>query len=196
MRDGREAGRLLYLVGASGSGKDSLMWYARSRLADDASVAFAHRYITRDPDAGSENHVALAAAEFEARRRAGLFAMDWTSHGHAYGIGIEIDQWLAAGLTVVVNGSRQYLPVARQRYPGLVPVRIAVSADILAFRLRARAREDAAAIEARLQRHACLPDGDGTGVTIRNDGTLAEAGEAFVALIRRHARNMEDPACG
>ncbi|OGB24807.1 MAG: hypothetical protein A3I66_02575 [Burkholderiales bacterium RIFCSPLOWO2_02_FULL_57_36] len=92
---------LIYVVGASGSGKDSLMDYGRERLADVSGVLFAHRYITRRAHAGGENHVSLSLQEFTARNKAGLFAMHWNSHGHEYGVGIEINQWLAKGITVV-----------------------------------------------------------------------------------------------
>lgn len=132
--------RLIYVVGASGSGKDSLMSYARSRLANESQVVFAHRYITRSADAGGENHVALTQEEFDSRRRAGLMAMHWESHGHAYGLGIEVNQWLAKGITVVVNGSREYLETAAQRYPELVPVWVEVSPEVLRARLQARGR--------------------------------------------------------
>lgn len=191
MRDAMMNVQLVYVVGASGSGKDSLMRYARARLSNTSSVVFAHRYITRDPDAGGENHVALSAAEFAARRRAGLFALDWESHGHAYGIGIEIDQWLASGMTVVVNGSREYLPVAQKRYPALAAVWIAVSPEILRDRLQARGREDAVAIETRLNRHRDLSDQERFGVTISNDGALAEAGEALVDLILQCSKETQ-----
>lgn len=183
MRDVTMRARLIYVVGASGSGKDSLMRYARARLADNPAVVFAHRYITRDAHAGGENHIALSAAEFAARRRAGLFALDWESHGHAYGIGVEINIWLLMGMTVVVNGSREYLSVAQRKYPDLTPVWIEVSSAVLRERLAARGREDAAAIEARLQRHCSLQDRERVGEAIRNDGELAAAGEALVDVI-------------
>lgn len=180
---------LIYVVGASGSGKDALMRHARVRLASDPGVVFAHRYITRPHDAGGENHVALTPQEFEARRTAGLFAMYWESHGHHYGIGIEINQWLAKGVTVVVNGSREYLPAARMRYHELVPVWIEVSPEVLRQRLLARGRETAAEIERRLARHRALQGrADTRGEAIRNDGALEEAGEGLVALIRRYRR--------
>ncbi len=54
--------RLLYLMGASGSGKDSLLDALRQHLPTD--VAVAHRYITRPADAGAENHIALSETEF------------------------------------------------------------------------------------------------------------------------------------
>lgn len=182
--DSREqTGQLVYIMGASGSGKDSLMQFARTRLASQPGLLFAHRYITRPSEAGGENHIGLTASEFSARRRNGLFALDWESHGNAYGIGIELDAWLARGMTVVVNGSRDFLPQARRRYPGLLPVWITVSSATLRARLLARGRESAADIEARLARHAAIaPPGD-DGVIMPNDGQLADAGNALADLI-------------
>jgi ribose 1,5-bisphosphokinase len=179
-------GRLFYVVGASGSGKDSLLAYARGRLAGEPGVAFAHRYITRPADAGGENHVALAEAEFQARRQAGLFAMDWRSHGLRYGVGREINLWLAKGVHVVVNGSREYLLTARAFYPSLVAVLIDVSPQVLAERLRARGREDDAAIDARLARHARLRETFEDCIAIPNDSPLQEGGEILARLIRQH----------
>ncbi|MBT9476333.1 phosphonate metabolism protein/1,5-bisphosphokinase (PRPP-forming) PhnN [Polaromonas sp.] len=179
--------RLIYVVGASGSGKDSLMRYARDDLAGKQNVVFAHRYITRAADAGGENHVALSPDEFEARRKARLFAMHWQSHGHAYGIGIEVNQWLAKGITVVVNGSREYLLEAAKLYPELLPVWVEVSPEVLRERLEARGRESASDIEARLARHRAIDVDSRCGAVIRNDGELRVAGDALVELIRRHS---------
>lgn len=177
------AGRLIYLIGPSGAGKDSLLNYCRHRLAGHPAVLFAHRYITRDARAGGENHVALSTEEFAAREAARLFALRWQSHGLDYGIGIEINQWLAKGITVVVNGSREYLGEARRLYPDLVPVWITVSPDVLRTRLQNRARESEAEIEARLARAALVPQSAHRGIVIANDGALAEAGEALLAVI-------------
>lgn len=164
------------------------MRYARQRLAGEPAVVFAHRYITRAADAGGENHVALTDEEFGARLSSRLFAMHWRSHGHAYGIGIEIDLWLGQGVTVVVNGSRAYLDEAYRSYPALlIPVRIDVSPDRLRARLLARGRETAEQIEGRLARHRTMHESPFDGEVIRNDGLLEQAGEALVELIRRHS---------
>jgi len=176
--------RLIYVMGASGSGKDSLLGYARRRLADRSDLAFAHRYITRPADAGGENHVALTASEFAARQQAGLFALAWESHGLSYGIGIEIHQWLAQGAAVVVNGSRAYLPEARHRFPALQPVWIEVCASVLRQRLLSRGRESTEAIEHRLRRHAAMLQSPQRDAVVTNNGPLAEGGEALVELIR------------
>lgn len=179
--------RLIYVVGPSGSGKDSLLRYARERLADDPGVVFAHRYITRAADAGGENHVALTPAEFASRQRNRLFELAWQSHGHSYGIGIEINQWLTKGATVVVNGSREYLAEASRRFPELLAVAIDVPTEVLRERLLARGREDPSSIEQRLERHRKMQSQCQTGQVITNDGPLERAGEALVALLREHA---------
>lgn len=164
------------------------MRYARKKLATDTAVVFAHRYITRPADSGGENHVALTEMEFTARRRAGLFALHWHSHGYAYGIGIEINQWLAKGVSVVINGSREYLHEATLRYPQLLPVWIEVSAQVLRQRLQARGRESAQHIEQRLSRHRQLSGRTRHGHVICNNGGINEAGEALTDFIQHLRR--------
>ena len=178
------AGRLYYVVGASGAGKDSVMRYAREALGRDHEVLFARRYITRPLRDGGDDHIALSADDFALRERRGLFAMDWESHGFRYGIGVEIDAWLAQALTVVVNGSRSDLPVARGRYPQLKAVWITARPQNLAARLAQRGRETRAQIVARLKRNARLGSTPAVHeVRISNDGPLEAAGGRFVALL-------------
>src|ERR1700743_1970087 len=176
-------GRLIYVMGPSGAGKDSLLHFARDQVAG-APVVFAHRYITRR--AGSnENHIALTLEEFEVRSALGLFALEWSSHALRYGIGIELDAWLARGCTVVVNGSRQHLERALERYPHAEIVHVEAEPHILAARLGARARETAEQIAARLARLAPFSLPDGARVTrIDNSGALDVAGHAFVRVLR------------
>lgn len=176
-------GTLFYVVGASGSGKDSLMRYGRQRLAGDSNVIFAHRYITRPVELHGENHVALTDSEFDARLAAGFFAMNWSSHGLRYGIGREINLWLAKGCNVVMNGSRAYLIEARRSYPALIAVLVTVSPEILAARLKARARETDAQIVGRLLRAPQFMPPVGNVEIIQNDGDLCQAGENFVQVI-------------
>jgi ribose 1,5-bisphosphokinase len=175
-------GRLFYVIGPSGSGKDSLMRYARERLAGDPGVVFAHRYITRPVELNGENHVALTEAEFDARLAAGLFAMHWESHGLRYGIGREINLWLAKGCNVVMNGSREYLPEARRRYPTMAAILVTVSPEVLAERLRARGRETEDQIMRRIERARQFARPSGHLEIIENDADLNVAGERFVQL--------------
>lgn len=131
-------GKLIWLMGPSGSGKDSLL--AELRLREQTQLLVAHRYITRDASAGSENHIALSEREFFTRAGQNLLALSWHANGLYYGVGIEIDLWLHAGFDVVVNGSRAHLPQARARYQSaLLPVCLQVSPEILRQRLKNRA---------------------------------------------------------
>ena len=180
----RQRGRLFYLMGASGAGKDSLMAYARERLEGRDRIHFARRHITRSIGSGGEDHVAVSAAEFEQRLQEGLFAMHWDSHGLRYGVGQELETWLAAGHDVVVNGSRAYLPEARRLFPELVGILIEASEAVRRRRLQSRAREDAATVERRIARGAELRRQQLEPVrVIVNEGPLEEAGEQLVALL-------------
>ena len=175
--------RLIYLVGPSGAGKDTLLAYARERLEKHA-VTFAHRYITRPADIGNENHIALSAAEFATRQNAGLFALFWHSHGYSYAIGIEIDIWLKQGCTVVVSGSRAALDQARQRYPDLQLVWVTAANDVLLQRLLQRGRESATEVKARLQRAELYPPAAIPSLTlIKNNGLISESGDELINLI-------------
>jgi ribose 1,5-bisphosphokinase len=185
-------GPLVYVMGPSGAGKDSVLDRARAMMADDLAVAFAHRYITRPADAGGENHVALSPAEFARRRAHGLFALHWHAHGNDYGIGTEIDAWRLAGLTVVVSGSREHFIMATERSADTIPVLITAPAERLQARLAERGREDAAAVTERLRRGLAY-DLDVPGlVTIVNDGALDDAARAFVRLLA----TLRQPARG
>ncbi|MBT9590459.1 MAG: phosphonate metabolism protein/1,5-bisphosphokinase (PRPP-forming) PhnN [Thiobacillus sp.] len=182
-------GVLLYVIGASGSGKDSLMQVAREALAGDADVVFAHRYITRPANAGGENHVALSEAEFDARLARNLFAMHWRSHGLRYGLGCELNHWLAKGLTVVVNGSREYLDEASRKHGELKPVLIDVSTEVLRERLQSRGRESSSDMEMRLTRAEAFKNlRHPQLLRLPNNAPLSETGPAFVALIRAQSQ--------
>jgi len=118
----------------------------------------------------------------------GLFALEWSSHSLRYGIGIELDAWLARGCTVVVNGSRQHVPHALARYPRAEIVHVDAAPHILEARLGARARESAEQVAARLARRApfSLPSGVRC-TTIDNSGALEEAGHALIAFLKSEA---------
>lgn len=184
--------RLFYVIGASGSGKDSLLRHAREQLSGHSSIVFAHRYITRPHDAGGENHIALNEAEFDARLAGGLFAMHWSSHGLRYGIGKEINLWLAKGCSVVLNGSREYLERAMLNYHELTPVLIEVAPDILKQRLQARGRESPEDIERRLTHTPVFHGTNRTITCIRNDADIATAGSKLVELL---LSGQEQDAC-
>ncbi|AVD91648.1 MULTISPECIES: phosphonate metabolism protein/1,5-bisphosphokinase (PRPP-forming) PhnN [Pseudomonas] len=177
-------GRLIFLVGPSGSGKDSLIDASREQLAA-AGVEIARRVITRSAEAKGEAAQGVTPEQFDTLRAQGAFAMHWRANGLDYGIPRQVDQWLAAGRAVLVNGSRAYLPEARQRYPDLLAVLVEVKPEVLRQRLLARGRESAEEVEQRLARSARLQAAADPSVhVLDNSSTLEAAVAAFVSLLR------------
>lgn len=159
------AGRLIFLIGPSGSGKDSLIDAARAQLLAHG-IEIARRVITRSAESKGEAAHGVSFEQFEAMREAGAFAMHWQANALQYGIPAQVDEWLAAGRHVLVNGSRGYLPEARRRYPGLLAIRLDVAPQVLRLRLLARGRETAEEIEQRLERNARLQRHDAPDVHV------------------------------
>jgi ribose 1,5-bisphosphokinase len=180
----RGRGALVYVMGPSGAGKDTLLKYARHALSAEATI-FAHRYVTRPPAPGDDNSLSLSEAEFETRVRFGLFRFVWEAHGWRYGVGREIDLWRDAGLAVVVSGSRAHFAAQAAELGDAWPVLVTAPKALIAERLASRGRESAAEIEERLSRAADVPVEADRLVTIENSGSVEDAGERLVAFLRR-----------
>ncbi|RRW33112.1 phosphonate metabolism protein/1,5-bisphosphokinase (PRPP-forming) PhnN [Ectopseudomonas oleovorans] len=159
-------GRLIYLMGPSGSGKDSLLHAARAPL-EAHGCRFARRVITRSAESVGEDALGVTPDEFERLQGEGAFALSWHANGLAYGIPREIDDWLSAGQDVLINGSRGHLEVARQRYPQLLAILLQVDEAVLRQRLLARGRETPEQIEQRLARsRSFAPVGGASAATV------------------------------
>lgn len=149
--------KLIYLMGASGSGKDTLLNYLKITPQTEVNFArsllVAHRYITRTVENSNENHVMLTEPEFDYRKASGLFCMDWEANGFRYAIGKEVHDWVEKGHDVIVNGSRAYLPEAKALFGSdLIAICLVVPEPMLRARLISRARESITEIELRLAR--------------------------------------------
>ncbi len=88
-------------------------------------------------------------------------------------------------MTVVLSGSRADWAAGKPAAAGAIPVLIEASSAVLAARLAARAREDAAEIEARLARAAALETAIPNAVRIDNSGALEASVAAFVAALKQ-----------
>lgn len=182
-------GRLIYLMGPSGAGKDSLIDAARQPLSA-LGCEVARRVITRSAESVGEEALEVTAREFEQCEEQGDFALSWKANGLGYGIPVVIDSWLAQGRHVLVNGSRGYLPKARQRYPDLIPIVLTVDGEVLRRRLLRRARESLPEIEKRLQRNqqfssAKWLDEEGV-VRLDNSTELETTLEHLLGILREH----------
>lgn len=180
----KEAGRLFYIMGASGVGKDALIEALRAGTTDEVHVAC--RYTTRPEARPGPLEIGLAQADFERLDAAGAFWFEWSSYDVRYSIRRREADRLAHGWQVVVNGSRAYLETARRRCPGLVPVLVTCDDEHeLRRRLFQRGREDRQAIEARIARGRALATSvPADTAIIDNAGSLAVAARCFLSLVQ------------
>lgn len=175
--------RLVYVVGPSGAGKDSVLGGLREAWAGMPPAHWARRTITRDPQPGGEANEWVDRSGFDRLQAAGAFAMHWQANEHCYGIRSEELAPLAAGACVFVNGSRAHVPVLTRHWPGATVVQISAPADVLAQRLRARNRESVQAISDRLSR-AVAVDLPGDAIRIVNDGRISDAVQSLLEALQ------------
>ena len=176
---------LYYLMGASGSGKDSILRYFRQHYSQDCGrpIVIAHRYITRESDE-TENAISLTPREFALRKEHHFFALDWQAHDLSYGIGVEVNHWLEQGVNVLLNGSRAYLQEAKKKYgKKLHSILVDVDDNLLEQRLLSRQREENESLEKRLQRHGELKNTINADDTIINNASIERAAQSLAQII-------------
>jgi ribose 1,5-bisphosphokinase len=175
-------GRLILVVGPSGAGKDTLLGLARVACADDGSIVFPRRVVTREASSFEDNEQ-MGLDAFRQARGQGDFAVDWEAHGHCYALSRAIDDDIRARRTVVANVSRTVIEALRRAYTDVVVILITAPAEILAERLAARARSSDGRLADRLGRAvddaATVPD-----VTITNAGSVEQHARELVRVIK------------
>ncbi len=180
-------GRLIYVVGPSGAGKDSLLAWLRERLPVRSPLHFARRCITRAVQTDGEQHEPLDVAAFYKLRDADAFALHWQANGLHYGVRREELTSLQNGTCVIVNGSRAHVAETALQFPEMILLHVNASKETLRARLQARGRETPEAIEARIERVAILTSPTTTPIIeIQNDTTLDAAGEKLLASLNDH----------
>lgn len=175
--------RLIYVVGPSGAGKDSVLQALHERWLGAPAAHWARRTITRSAEAGGEQHESVSESVFDSLRQSGRLAMSWQANGLHYGIRDTELAPLSLGHCVFVNGSRAHVGTVLRQWPEATLVHITASADLLLQRLKARQRESVQAITDRLARRVDedLPAG---AIRIANDGPLESAVEMLHAALR------------
>jgi len=175
-------GRLVLVIGPSGAGKDTLINLARAACAEDSSVVFPRRVVTREASSSEDNNQ-LSPDDFQQALARGDFAMHWEAHGHWYGLPCALDDDIRAGRTVVVNVSRAVVDLMRRAYADVVVILVTAPPDILAERLTMRARGSDGAIAQRLDR-AVDDSSTPPDATIVNVGDAEDHALRFVDIIR------------
>jgi len=174
-------GRLVLVIGPSGAGKDTLIGLAQAACADDRTIVFPRRVVTREPSSFEDNEqVSLEA--FRQAQAHGEFAVHWEAHGHCYALRRAMDDQLRAGRAVVANVSRTVVQAMRRTYDDVVVVSITAPPEILGQRLAGRARGSDGSVADRLSRAvdaAAAPD-----VTIMNVGGAEDHALELLRAIR------------
>jgi len=168
------SGQLVFIVGPSGAGKDSILRLAKEKIPKNTNIVFALRYVTRQTEHENEE-IEISHSEFNLLLKSQFFCMHWQAHDLSYGISKRIETLLKYNKTVIVNGSRQYIPTALQRFPFMKIVLIQVPAAIAKSRLEQRGREDQKHIMLRMQRDSKIEAPEELIYTIDNSGPIEEA---------------------
>jgi phosphonate metabolism protein PhnN/1,5-bisphosphokinase (PRPP-forming) len=181
----------VFVCGASGAGKDSVMRWAEVYLAERQDIVFARRLVTR-PITTDSDHVQVSVEQFEHQSACGELAWQWQAHGFNYGIDARYCALVAMGKIVVVNGSREHaqqLGASEQ----IRVVQIELSDADLEARLVNRGRESRQNIAERLARNQLFGK-LGVHHRIVNDGELATAGQAFANYLVTDCRTPSSMA--
>ncbi|WP_156759832.1 phosphonate metabolism protein/1,5-bisphosphokinase (PRPP-forming) PhnN [Microbacterium karelineae] len=173
-------GAFVAIVGPSGSGKDTILGYARDALAAEDAFVFPRRCVTR-PSGPGEDHEPVASDAFASAEARGDFALTWRAHGLGYGIPASVRGQIDAGRIIVANISRGSVGEARAAFARVVVVCITAPAEVRLARILARGREDEAAARARIARASPRVAAD---LEIVNDGTVDAAGATLVGFLR------------
>lgn len=176
-------GRLVLIVGPSGSGKDTLISWLQRRLRSNPQVLFVKRTITRKADATSEDHDSLSEQDFAKAEASGCFSVTWSAHGLRYGLPSSSLQHLNGGGLAIANGSRRALEAVSAVYPNVVVVNLTVQPRVLRQRLLDRGRETPERIEQRLN-DASLPLITSLPVfELDNSGRIESTGEKLLEML-------------
>ena len=174
------SGVWVFVCGASGAGKDSVMAWAQQRLAERPDIVFSRRVVTREAQPGAED-TPVTPAQFDALRLSGGLSWHWQAHGLGYGIDAHYASAVQEGRVVVVNGSREHVQ-GLAADGDIRVVQILAEPQQLANRLEQRGRDDPQAVHTRLTRNARF-EGLRAHYTVYNHGALADAGERLLAYL-------------
>ena len=178
-------GKLVLVVGNSGSGKDSIISGVVERFPSNLKkIHLTRRYITRPPSE-TENNISITPQIFKEMSLQKKFSLEWHIYDLDYGVPIDIDDWLKRGHLVIVNVSRTIVKKARSIYHNILVVFISVPFNITLKRVKERARESGKLLQNRIQRakdNQTFPEAD---VVVDNSGELEIAIDQFLSYLMR-----------
>jgi ribose 1,5-bisphosphokinase len=176
-----EPGCLVFVVGPSGAGKDTLIRLAARELDSAPRVRVARRVITRASN-DHEDHGSVDQAQFETMSANGAFCLEWAAHGLRYGIPRQVEDEVRLGAIVICNGSRAAAARMRRRFVKSAIVLVTAPREILAERIVARGRD--VSVSNRLDRDLENWVHDDADHVIDNSGNPADAAAELLSYVR------------
>lgn len=185
------AGKLILVVGPSGSGKSALLEHLSLQMPDVIFPVSCTTRAMRPGEVEGEKYHFVSKDEFETRREAGDF-LEWAPYGgNYYGtLKSQILGPLKEGKTVVreveVQGARQIQELIPQEALGIVFID-AGSWESLERRIQARAPISGVELLARRKRYedeTTFKDHAKT-VILNPDGGLEQAKKDFIAAVQK-----------
>ncbi|MES2106082.1 MAG: DUF1045 domain-containing protein [Pseudomonadota bacterium] len=179
-------GRLFFVVGPSGSGKDDLLRWVRQNPARHKEMVFVQRTITR-PALTGEDHESISPEQFWQLAAAGHFAMTWQSYELCYGIRRGFEAELKAGRNVVISGSREFVPKLLQTYQDAQVIWIEADHVLLRQRMEDRLQRQngsGPALLKRVQRNVQFSRPEQPEVIkLDNSGSIESAGRRLLDIL-------------
>ncbi len=147
-----------YVMGPSGSGKDTVMNAVREELG--SQVCVPTRYITREQVAGEpEEHYAISAREYDKLLSHQHFSLHWQANDCQYAYDRHWLMDIGKKPFVLLNGSREYWSKAHRLFGAqLQPIQLFLDESTQRQRLENRQRESQDMIESRILRSHSLAD--------------------------------------
>ena len=174
---------LIFVVGTSGSGKDSIMRETALYLNEQGVPArLLKRFITRPSDKNEESFFITSESFLERKED---FALSWNIYGNWYGCPWDnIKKSIQDEEILLINVSRNVLYQARELFPNCKIVLVTVPKDIAESRLKRRGREDQEGLKMRLSRMITEVEMPEPDKVIENIGILAEAAEKLGTYLK------------
>ena len=183
-------GKLFFIVGNSGSGKDSLIREVLNNYPKELTpLIFPKRFITRPPSPDTEDFISIAEDEFKEMLNRGEFVFHWRTYHKFYGVQKDIMENIEAGHSVLVNVSRMILEEAKKNYKFLRIIFVYVPFEITAQRIKEREREDSKELQERLERARKNQYLDIADFTVDNSGDLQVAGKELLDYIVKEVKS-------
>lgn len=178
--------KLIYFMGPSGSGKDSVMSWLLAHAPEGVSLRYARRVVTREQEDPNSVDIAVSKQVFNNYLDKQQLAMNWSANGLNYGIKRNELTALRDDEYLLINGSRAYYATAKFLFPDLFAVHITAQLETLKTRLQQRNRESEDSIAKRLYRATQIqPGGQLDGLELSNDGEVEQCAQKIWMEIQK-----------